>query len=617
MILELDASHVSIVAELPELAPSAPLPLPANFGRYRLTHLLAVGGMAQIYLAKSFGAEGFVKSLVIKRLDPKLAQRKFFTDLFINEAKLLVTLSHGNIVPVFDFGRVGDDLYMAMEYVHGASLGRLLRRLGDSGRALGLHLSAFVAMEVCKGLDYAHRKRDPRGNSAGIVHRDIKPSNILISLEGEVKIVDFGVAKLAGRLESSSPLAGTLGYMSPEQANQKHVDARTDIFSTALVLHELLAGRRVYQADSFDDALELAKRAEIPELPAQIPGELRAVVKRAAAREPDDRFSSAHAMEQELSTYLLLHRSASEMLESRSPSSQLARLMREIPLDSRVEQEVGETIDPLLPPLGRAPADDDRPASIAMDGEPDLQLIQEAAETFHSEFFTRVLKQELSPLAWATPRSRKVVFGSIAALVLLIGAGALLYSGALTRSPSGADVMSRRKPAGVASPPSRPRGRTTRASAEREGQAATDRVGRATSVVADARVPRSAPKPTITSAVAGLVQRADAGSVVDAADRRARRRPRVGYLNLNSIPWTNVTVDGRRLSRTTPILRLRLAPGVHQIQLENPEEELKHSLKVRVRAGATTWKVVRLRRGRSSPKIPIHGPGTRDASNVE
>jgi serine/threonine protein kinase len=298
------------------------LSLPRRFGRYRLTRLLAQGGMAQIYLAKAFGAEGFVKPLVIKRLTPSLTANQYFANLFINEAKLLVTLTHGNIVPVFDFGRVGDDLFMAIEYVNGASLRQVQTALTQMDEQLDRELVAYIGAEVCKGLGYAHRRTYLRGQPAGIVHRDIKPTNVLISLDGEVKIVDFGVAKLAGRVESHGQLTGTIAYMSPEQAERRVVDHRTDIFSTGLLLYEMLTFRRAYDVESPREALSLARRALVPPLPDDVPQELRDIVQRATQREPDQRFASAQEMEMALSDFLLRARAARGG-ETDSPSGRL------------------------------------------------------------------------------------------------------------------------------------------------------------------------------------------------------------------------------------------------------------------------------------------------------
>src|SRR3989338_2612842 len=170
---------------------------PKQFGKYVLIEKLAVGGMAEIYKAKTYGAEGFEKLLAIKRILPHAAADKEFIHMLIDEAKLSVVLSHANIVQVYDLGKVGEDYFISMEYINGINLRDLIYRLREHGKRILPELSVFMISEVCKGLDYAHRKTDANGHPLGIVHRDISPQNILISFEGEVKIVDFGIAKAA------------------------------------------------------------------------------------------------------------------------------------------------------------------------------------------------------------------------------------------------------------------------------------------------------------------------------------------------------------------------------------------------------------------------------------
>jgi serine/threonine protein kinase len=552
---------------------SSPLALPTRFGRYRLTRLLAIGGMAQIYLAKAFGAEGFVKRLVIKRLNPDLAENPHFTSLFINEAKLLVALNHGNIVPVFDFGRVGGDLFMAMEYIPGVSLRKMLQALHEAGRTLEYPLAAHVATEVCKGLDYAHRKSDEYGRPAGIIHRDIKPTNILISFEGEVKIVDFGVAKLAGRMETGGMLTGTLAYMSPEQAERQAVDPRTDVFSAGLVLYEMVAGHRAYECELALDMLAMARRADIPTLPEEAPRELREVIERATRREPTKRFGSAHEMEQALSEYLLLARSAGTTMDSVSPASKLSALMKGLPF---APQEMFSTEEDL--------EDDDEAfdeedvlveeVSGLQDGTmlepPDLGLIRDAAETFHSEFMTRVLMEEQV----TTESRRRWIVGAGVGL-LLVAAGIVAYlllvgPGVGTGAGGGATVARGRAAVADAAGPK------AVATADGSGRTPTD-LGWGIAV----------------ELKEGGVGAPDLELAPDAG--RRRRRPRHGYLNINSFPWSNVTIDGRRYKRPTPLLHIRLRTGRHTVVLENREQNLRKVLKVWIRPGVTTWKVVRLR----------------------
>jgi len=236
---------------------------PKQFGKYYLLEKLAVGGMAEIYKAKTYGAEGFEKLLAIKRILPHAAADKEFINMLIDEAKLSVLLSHANIVQVYDLGKVGEDYFISMEFIHGINLRDVLYRLREKNKRLPIDLSVYAASEICKGLDYAHRKTDSNNQPLGIVHRDISPQNILISYEGEVKIVDFGIAKAAMNISHTMAgiLKGKIAYMSPEQAMGKAIDFRTDIFSLGILLYEALTGKKLYTGESQFEVLKKIRTA--------------------------------------------------------------------------------------------------------------------------------------------------------------------------------------------------------------------------------------------------------------------------------------------------------------------------------------------------------------------
>ncbi len=563
-------SRAISLASMPE---SPPLRLPCRFGRYRLTRLIATGGMAQIYLAKSFGAEGFVKRLVIKRLDPQLARSPYFTRLFVSEAKLLVTLNHGNIVPVFDFGRVGDDLFIAMEYVHGASLADLALGARGTGQRVDVPLAAYITAEICKGLDYAHRKLDEQGRPAGIIHRDIKPRNILVSSEGEVKIVDFGVAKLANRGELGGRRAGTIAYMSPEQAGGLPVDPRTDLFSAGLVLYELVTGGRAYAGESALEILEAARRASLPDVDVEIPPQVREIIRRATQLDPAGRYATAHEMEQELGEYLLVatRTDGSEAKDVASPPQRLSQLMSTLPLEdeppdpapAESESKAGST-EP-----DAAPWEDRTSGPHEFGDPPDLAMIRRAAETFHSEFMTRVLEGEAAgpaPLGWRRWRWRAAAIAVAALLAVALG-GALLL-GRRSGTPPG-EAQAGGRDARTARPVDARTGHRPR----------PDAVARA-----EASAPDAAPVED--------TEGEDEGPT--AAPAKKPRRGGSGFLNLNTIPWSEVSIDGQP-PRPTPLLHHRLAPGRHTILLVNRERGLRRTLSVRIRSGRTTLKVIKLR----------------------
>lgn len=281
---------------------------PQKFGKYTLLEKLAVGGMAEIYKAKTFGAEGFEKELAIKRILPHAAEDKEFINMLIDEAKLSVLLSHANIVQVYDLGKVGQDYFISMEYIHGINCRDILYKLREKNQRMPADLAVYVASEVCKGLDYAHRKTDTNNQPLAIVHRDVSPQNILISFEGEVKIVDFGIAKATMNISHTMAgiLKGKIAYMSPEQAMGKQIDARTDLFSLGILLYEALSGKKLFTGDSQFEVLKKIRttRINIAKLPETIPQNLKPILAKALAYEVEERFASAGDMQVALTKYL-------------------------------------------------------------------------------------------------------------------------------------------------------------------------------------------------------------------------------------------------------------------------------------------------------------------------
>jgi len=276
-------------------------------GRYELIRALKGGGMAEVFLGRRRGPGGVEKQLVVKRIRREYARDPRFIRLFLSEARLSMTLSHRNIVPVFDFGRADDELFFVMEFVDGVDLARALK-CGETEPVEPI-LAAFIAMEVCQALDYAHSVRKQRG-SAGVIHRDVTPRNVLLSYAGEVKLADFGVATLTDTESTSRGVRGTPAYMAPEQARDLELDGRADLFSLGLVLWEMLSGTRAYPGSDARKLLALAKAAEVPALPDSVPAELRAVVDRATAADPAERFVDANEMQRALDRFVVARRAS-------------------------------------------------------------------------------------------------------------------------------------------------------------------------------------------------------------------------------------------------------------------------------------------------------------------
>jgi len=280
-----------------------------EFGDYQLIKPLATGGMAELYLAKKSGVSGFERLLVIKKILPHLAAYQEFVDMFMDESRIAAQLSHPNIVSIEDVGQVEGCYYLAMEYIHGEDLRRVFNQESVRRAHMPFELAAYVIKQVAEALHYAHQKHDYSGQPLALVHRDVSLQNILISYDGVVKMADFGVAKAANKLgrTRTGVLKGKYSYMSPEQAQGAHVDARSDVFSLGIVLYELTTGVRLFKRDSEVDTINAVLAGQVVKpssLNPRYPAWLESVVMQALAFKPGQRFSSAAELSQALSVYL-------------------------------------------------------------------------------------------------------------------------------------------------------------------------------------------------------------------------------------------------------------------------------------------------------------------------
>jgi serine/threonine protein kinase len=277
--------------------------------RYRVVEKLESGGMAEVFRAESEGLHGFRKQVAIKRVLPHLSSKKKFISMFLDEARLSAQLSHSNCVQVFDIG-VGDNaFFIVMEFVDGANLKATVEHLKKRGREFPVEAAVHICFELCKGLAYAHELTDPRGAPLHIVHRDMSPPNVLITKNGEVKIVDFGLAKANSQLEKSEPgiIKGKFSYLSPEAAMGQDVDARTDVFAVGIILWELLTGQRLFLGETDFQTVKKVQAAVVPtasQLNPKVWPDLEAIIERALAREPTQRYQSARAFGTDLSKFL-------------------------------------------------------------------------------------------------------------------------------------------------------------------------------------------------------------------------------------------------------------------------------------------------------------------------
>jgi len=283
-----------------------------KFGKYLLLQRINVGGMAEVFKAKTFGVEGFEKLVAIKRILPSIAEDDEFIKMFIDEAKITVRLQHANIAQVYELGKIDDSYFIAMEFINGKDLKQLFEQNKRNNEAMELAQASYIVSQICAGLDYAHRKKDDRGNDLNIIHRDVSPQNIRISYDGEVKVIDFGIAKAKNKSSKTEAgiLKGKFGYMSPEQVRGKTIDRRSDVFAIGIIFYELVTGTRLFQGETDFSTLEKIRNVEI-ELPTKrnpkIPKELEKIVMKALTSKREQRYSYAHDMHDDLQKFMILN----------------------------------------------------------------------------------------------------------------------------------------------------------------------------------------------------------------------------------------------------------------------------------------------------------------------
>ncbi|MCB9537772.1 MAG: serine/threonine protein kinase [Myxococcales bacterium] len=351
--------------------------------KYSIVQKIDAGGMAEVWKGKATSLRGFEKLVAIKRVLPNLAKNKKFISMFLDEARLSLYLNHANVVQTFDIGVADHAYFIVMEWVDGTNLKGVL----DVARERGWHIpreqAAYIAVEICKGLSHAHNRRDPKDRPLHIVHRDISPPNVLLSREGEVKLVDFGLAKAASQLTQTDPgvVKGKFSYLCPEATLGRQVDERADIFSTGIVLWEMLAGRRLFDGATDLKTVELVREAKVPSIRAinaEVEPELERVIMKALAREPRDRYQTTEALGHDLSRYLFQNRL---LVTSYDIAVLVKRVMAErdkatVPrpdtsnikaLEAEVRQELGKftSVDDLEKLEFRSVLEDDPDAALA------------------------------------------------------------------------------------------------------------------------------------------------------------------------------------------------------------------------------------------------------------
>lgn len=282
---------------------------PVPFGKYLLLDRIAVGGMAEVFAAKTFGVEGFERVLAIKRILPTMVEDDEFNTMFIDEARIAALLQHANIVQIFDLGKHDDTFFIAMEYISGRDVRLIIDKFRKQKKVMPVAMACFIMARMAEGLDYAHRKTDNQGQALGLIHRDISPQNVLVSYDGDVKVIDFGIAKAAGRLQQTQAgiLKGKFGYMSPEQVRGIPIDHRSDIYSAGVMFFEMLTGTKLFSGESDFSTLEKVRAGEVPspsEINPLVTPQLERIVLKALAKDRDERYQWAGELHEDLTRFL-------------------------------------------------------------------------------------------------------------------------------------------------------------------------------------------------------------------------------------------------------------------------------------------------------------------------
>lgn len=560
-------------------------------GRYSLLSRLAVGGMAEIWLARQLGPQGFEKFVVIKRILDGLGTDPEFVGMFLDEARIAAQLNHPHIVQIFDLGEEAGAFYIAMEYLPGENLAAIARAAARSGRTLPSTLAVRIIADAAEGLAYAHAKTGPDGKLLGIVHRDVSPQNIFVTYDGVVKVLDFGIAKAA--IRESQTMAGQIkgktSYMSPEQARGQPIDGRSDIFALGILLFELVTRTRLFHHPDPFQALQLVAGDDpIPlahEVRSEVPLDLSSIISRALARDPDKRYSTARQFQSDLEEWM--------------------RGQKEVPGRAELAGYMGESFAARIQERARlleaarngelTPSSARAARTSSLDSMPGGSLPREDVTSIED------LPRRLSP-------QQLLIGGATLLVFLLAGVFYALSSGeeeielptppvevqpspppappvlTIETDPPGALITVDGKEAGLS-----PLTIDTLELGEHSVAATLD--GRKP---AERQVKLENPGERAMVVLALAPEPPPLPPKPDPPRQTKKPPPPApGKLTLDTTPWTRVFLRGKKLG-DTPLIGVSLPPGKHQLKLVNEEKNISTIIEVEIRSGQTTAKKLRL-----------------------
>ncbi len=549
-----------------------------QWGKYKLETLLAVGGMAEIFKASIVGPSGFIKPVCLKRVRTEFSSDPQFVEMFESEARIAAALHHSNIVQVFDFDRHDGQLFLAMELVEGLDLKQILQLAAELKLRVPISFAIYVVKGLLAALAHAHELK-LEGESRPVIHRDVSPHNILVSGEGAVKLVDFGIAKAKGmsNVTRTGLIKGKLAYLSPEQARGEAARPGTDLFAAGLVLWEMLAGRRLVQGDDEKALIAQVLTGAAPPIPG-IDAELNAVVMRLLDRNPDNRYESARQAQKAIAATGLDPCEADiagELVTSlKYLNDELLAKETAPETDAASASAASDSAQSPQSIKGRT-----RPLSAGDSGSLEAESAPGASPPQIVAQDSQSASLSVNTVGWKRPLA-------IAAAVVII-AGIVLFVTLRPTDPTG--------PTEQPVPSAAPRVGGTPVGLPAESTAVSPPTQRETPAAEPSPVMRLEPpaeepqlkaSPPPDETVEAEAPPAEKEPAVQQATTPARRPRGKGFIDINVRPWARVKIDG--IDRgTTPITRLPLRAGNHRVVLTNKALNYNKSFRVRVRSGQT------------------------------
>lgn len=566
-------------------SPNSPLPAdglqPIEFGKYRLIRRIAVGGMAQIWLAVQRGPHGFEKTAVLKVILPELCTNDEFVQMFLDEARLAAGLDHSNVVRIYDFGEVNGQYYLAMEHLPGEDLASIMQSSKRAERMVPIATACDIIVGAATGLHFAHELTDAGGKPLNVVHRDVSPSNIIVTYHGTVKLVDFGIARAESNITKTAAgtLKGKVAYVSPEQASGEVLDRRSDVFALGTVLYELVTLQRPFKRESDLATLKAVVGAPIPvpsSIRPQVPPALDAIILKAMERDLEQRYQSAAELADALAGFLVSQqyvrseRSIAEFMTglfdadrrmgklriaqiSLEPSAKTPSQLKHLPQHlSPIRSH------PTLPAAELAPAPVPAPAPFGTTGSMPI------VEGVDVSLATQVGEPTLARIARVRKQRTAIGVGAVIVLVALV---------AWFATRPGEEPPKKEPPAIAVKDPVKP---------PPPKEPVKDPVA---VVDPPAKDPVVAPPPK------------DPPPVDPQPPKDPNPKPRPvaakGKLTLDTTPYTEVFLKGKKLG-DTPLVDVALPPGIHVLTLVNDAKGIKRAIEIEIAAGKTTTKKLKL-----------------------